>query len=42
MHSYNQVKKNIKKDFSSLLPIKVAILGDSPTQYFNVALKGIG
>lgn len=34
------LKKNLKKDSSTLPVLKVALLGDNPTQLLNVALKG--
>lgn len=39
---FNTLKKNLKKDFSDLKAIKVAIVGDSSTQFLNQALKGYG
>ncbi|MFA6923500.1 MAG: HAD-IIIC family phosphatase [Bacteroidales bacterium] len=40
--TFNQLKKNLKKDFSGFPEIKIAILGDSSTQLLNIALKGFG
>tara|TARA_B110000027_G_C16119081_1_gene301787 strand:+ start:1668 stop:3398 length:1731 start_codon:yes stop_codon:yes gene_type:complete len=37
-----ELKKNLKKDKSSFPVIKVALLGDNPTQFLSIALKGIG
>ena len=42
MKSFVQLKKNLKKDFSGLSKIKVAVLGDSATQFLVQALKGMG
>jgi FkbH-like protein len=42
MKSFSQLKKNNKLDFSNLKKIKVAILGDSATQFLNEALRGTG
>lgn len=42
MLSYNQLKKNLKKDFSGLKKIKVAILSDSASQLINSCLKAYG
>lgn len=42
MKDFFQLKKNLKKDFSSLKKIKVALLGDTATQFLNQALKGEG
>tara|TARA_B110000459_G_C16597229_1_gene489248 strand:+ start:279 stop:2000 length:1722 start_codon:yes stop_codon:yes gene_type:complete len=40
--SFSHLKKNLKKDFSDLKKIKLAILGDSSTQFLNTAIKGLG
>src|SRR6201996_779903 len=37
---FAQLKKNLKKDFSGLPIIKVALLGDSATQLLDQALRG--
>lgn len=42
MKDFIQLKKNIKKDFSNLKSIKVAVLGDTATQFLAMALKGLG
>ena len=42
MKDFSQIKKNLKKDFSNLKKIKVAILGDTATQFLNQAIRGIG
>jgi FkbH-like protein len=39
--SFLQIKQNIKKDFSEFKKIKLAILGDSSTQFLNIAIKGL-
>ena len=36
------LKKNLKKDFSGMPEIKIAIVGDFATQFLNQALKGYG
>jgi len=36
------LKRNLKKDFSNLKVVKVAIVGDSATQLFVQAIKGYG
>lgn len=36
----SSLKKNLKKDISTLPVLNVALLGDNPTQLLNVALKG--
>ena len=40
--SYLQLKKNLKNDFSNFRKIRLAILGDSSTQFLNTAIKGLG
>lgn len=42
MKDFLQLKKNLKKDFSNLKKIKVAVLGDSATQFLIQALRGTG
>ncbi len=42
MKDFLQLKKNIKKDFSKFKTIKVAVLGDTATQFLTQALKGLG
>jgi FkbH-like protein len=42
MKVFSQLKKNLKKDFSTLKKIKVAVLGDSATQFLIQALRGTG
>ena len=42
MKDFLTLKKNLKKDFSDLKIIRVAILGDTATQFLTQALKGIG
>jgi FkbH-like protein len=42
MKNIAQLKKNLKNDFSNLKTIKVALLGDSATQFFFQALRGTG
>jgi len=39
---FSQLKKNLKKDFSSFPVLKVALLADSASQFFNQALRGYG
>ena len=39
--SFTEIKKNLKKDFSDFKSLKLAILGDSSTQFLNVAIKGL-
>ncbi|MEO5892837.1 MAG: HAD-IIIC family phosphatase [Ferruginibacter sp.] len=42
MQNFSQLKKNLKKDFSNCKVIKVAVLGDSATQFLIQALRGAG
>lgn len=42
MKDFLQLKKNIKKDLSSLRIVKLAVLGDTATQFLAEALKGSG
>ncbi|MDN3657625.1 HAD-IIIC family phosphatase [Ferruginibacter paludis] len=42
MHSFAELKKNLKKDFTGLKKIKVALLGDNATQLLVQALRGEG
>jgi len=42
MKTFSQLKKNLKLDFSGYKKIKIALLGDSATQFLNQALRGIG
>lgn len=42
MKNFLQIKKNLKKDFSGLKRVRVAVLGDTATQFLVQALKGLG
>src|SRR5258705_12081281 len=42
MKVFSQLKKNLKGDFSGLKIIKLAILGDTATQFLTQALRGTG
>lgn len=42
MQDFLQLQKNLKKDFSNLKTIKVAVLGDTATQFLCQALRGMG
>lgn len=42
MQTFSELKKNLKKDFSNLKKIKIAILGDTATQFLIQALRGAG
>ena len=40
MLSFNDIKKNIKEDYSGFIRIRLAVMGDSATQLFRMALRG--
>ena len=40
--TFNELKKNLKKDFSDFEPMKLALLGDSATQFLAQAIRGAG
>ncbi len=40
--NFNQLKKNLKKDYTGLKPIKAALLGDTATQLLAMAIRGQG
>lgn len=42
MQTFSELKKNLKKDFTGLVPVKVALLGDSTIQLLAQALRGAG
>ena len=42
MKTFKDLKQNIKKDASSLPEVKIALLGDTATQFLAIALRGIG
>jgi len=42
MSDFSQLKRNLKKDYSQLIPVKVALLGDTATQFLQQALRGAG
>lgn len=42
MKDFSQLKKNLKNDFSNLTKIRIAILGDTATQFLVQALRGTG
>jgi FkbH-like protein len=42
MKDFLQLKKNLKKDFSNLKMLKIAVLGDTATQFLIQALRGLG
>jgi FkbH-like protein len=42
MKDFSDLKKNLKKDFSTFKSIKVALLGDTATQFITKAIRGAG
>ncbi len=42
MNDFFKLKSNLKKEYSGLKLIKVALLGDTATQFLNQALRGTG
>ncbi len=40
--NFNQLKKNLKKDFTGFKPVKIALLGDTATQLLSMAIRGQG
>ena len=42
MHTFKELKRNLKKDSSALQTIKVSLLGDTATQFLATAIKGEG
>jgi FkbH-like protein len=39
---FSELKQNLKKDLSSLPSLKLALLGDSATQFLAIAIRGMG
>ena len=42
MKTFNELRKNLKKNFSGLTSLRVAVLGDTTTQFLVQALRGAG
>lgn len=42
MKDFSHLKKNLNKDFSGLKEMKVAVLGDTSTQFLVQAIRGMG
>jgi len=42
MFPFNELRKNLKKDFSGFKKIKIALLSDSASQLLNIAIRGYG
>lgn len=42
MHTFKELKRNLKKDVSKLPTLKVSLLGDTATQFLAVAIRGEG
>ncbi|MFA5196408.1 MAG: hypothetical protein WC401_11475, partial [Bacteroidales bacterium] len=42
MKDFTHLRKNLKKDFSGLIQVKVAVLGDTSTQFLAEAIRSMG
>lgn len=42
MKTFNELKRNLKQDMAALPTIKVALLGDTATQFLATAIRGYG
>lgn len=42
MHEFSSLKRNLKKDYTGLKKVKIALLGDTSTQLLSQALRGSG
>ena len=42
MHDFKQIKRLLKQDNTNLPEVKVALLGDTATQFLATAIKGVG
>lgn len=42
MQTFQELKKNLKKDFSAYPTVRVALLGDSALQFLGMAIRGYG
>jgi FkbH-like protein len=42
MDAFTRLKRNLKNDFSGLLPVRVALLGDTATQWLAQSIRGAG
>lgn len=42
MITFQELKRNLKKDTSSFPSLKIALLGDTATQFLATAIKGVG
>lgn len=42
MKSFNKLVKNLKQDFSGFPTLRIAVLGESATQFLNQAIKALG
>ena len=40
--SFQSLKKNLSRDFAGLCPLRLALLGDAPTQLLAQAVRGLG
>lgn len=42
MQSFNQLKRNLKSDLTGLSSFKIAVVGDTATQFLCTAIRGMG
>lgn len=42
MNTFKELKRNLKKDLSTLPVLKVALLGDTATQFLTTSIRGVG
>ena len=42
MHDFKQIKKLLKQDNTNFPEVKVALLGDTATQFLATAIEGVG
>ena len=42
MDGFTRLKRNLRKDYTGLQPVRVALLGDTATQWLAQAIRGAG
>ena len=40
--TFNDLRKNLKKDITGLPEIKISVVGDTSTQFLSTAIRGEG
>lgn len=40
--TFKELKRNLKRDFTSLKTIRIALIGDTATQFLGIAIRGLG